>query len=44
METVTIGQTRDFTFTPTKPGELRLQFWPDPTVPNIVTVPIQVTG
>ncbi len=42
VETVTIGQTRDFTFVPSGPGELQLQFWPDPSVPNIVTVPIHV--
>ncbi len=39
---VTIGQTRDFTFTPRTTGDLVLQFWPDPTVPNIVSVPIHV--
>ena len=43
VETVTIGQTRDFTFMPTSPGDLQLQFWPDASVPNIVTVPIHVT-
>ena len=39
---LTIGETRDFTFMPTKAGELQLQFWPDPAVPNIVTVPVHV--
>ena len=42
VDIVTIGQTRDFTFTPTRAGKLLLQFWPDPTVPNIVTIPITV--
>ena len=42
VNTITIGQTRDFTFMPAKPGDLQLQFWPDRTVPNIVTVPIHV--
>ncbi len=39
---VSIGETRDFTFTPTTRGDLQLQFWPDASVPNIVTVPIHV--
>jgi FtsP/CotA-like multicopper oxidase with cupredoxin domain len=42
VQFVTIGETRDFTFVPHRAGELKLQFWPDPTVPNIVTVPIHV--
>jgi FtsP/CotA-like multicopper oxidase with cupredoxin domain len=42
VDTVTIGQTRDFTFMPTQPGDLQLQFLPDESVPNIVTVPIHV--
>jgi FtsP/CotA-like multicopper oxidase with cupredoxin domain len=39
---VTIGETRDYTFTPAAPGDLQLQFLPDPSVPNVVTVPIHV--
>ena len=42
VETLTIGETRDYTFTPKAPGEVRLQFLPDATVPNPVTVPIHV--
>lgn len=42
VQYITIGETRDFTFVPRKAGDLELQFWPDPTVPNIVTVPIHV--
>lgn len=42
VATITIGQTRDFTFTPAAPGELVLQFWPDAQVPNIVSVPVHV--
>ncbi|HEY8314712.1 MAG TPA: multicopper oxidase domain-containing protein [Candidatus Baltobacteraceae bacterium] len=42
VDTVSIGETRDFTFTPTAPGELELRFLPDPRVPNVVTVPIHV--
>jgi hypothetical protein len=42
VQFITIGETRDFTFVPRKTGDLELQFWPDPTVPNIVTVPIHV--
>ncbi len=42
VSTITIGETRDFTFTPTKTGDLQLQFLPDPSVPNLVTVPIHV--
>lgn len=42
VTTVTIGETRDFAFTPTTPGDLQLQFLPDPSVPHIVNVPIHV--
>jgi FtsP/CotA-like multicopper oxidase with cupredoxin domain len=42
VQYVTIGETRDFTFMPEQTGDLELQFWPDPTVPNVVTVPIHV--
>jgi hypothetical protein len=42
VQTITIGQTRDFTFTPRTPGELQLQFWPDKNVPNVVTIPVHV--
>lgn len=42
VQFITIGETRDFTFVPQKAGDLELQFWPDPSVPNIVTVPIHV--
>ncbi len=42
VQYITIGETRDFTFVARKAGDLELQFWPDPTVPNIVTVPIHV--
>jgi len=41
VRSLTIGQTRDFTFMPRAPGELELQFWPDPTFPS-VTVPVHV--
>jgi FtsP/CotA-like multicopper oxidase with cupredoxin domain len=39
VDTVTIGQTRDYTFTP-KRGNLLLQIWPDPTQPP-VNIPVQ---
>ncbi len=42
VKTITIGETRDFTFTPESPGELQLQFIPDPAVPNVVAVSIHV--
>ncbi len=42
VQYITIGETRDFTFVPRKAGDLELKFWPDPTVPNIITVPIHV--
>lgn len=42
VQTLTIGETRDFTFTPTDAGELQLQFLPDKDVPNVVTVPVHV--
>ena len=43
VETITIGQTKDFTFLPTRRGELVLQFWPDESLPrNVVTVPVHV--
>jgi len=42
VQFITIGETRDFTFVPHETGDLELQFWPDATVPNIVTVPIRV--
>lgn len=42
VTTVTIGQTRDFTFTPAAPGDMQLQFWPDRTSPNVVTVAVHV--
>jgi len=38
VETVTIGETRDFAFTPTR-GDLLLQVWPDASVP-MVTIPV----
>ncbi|MDQ6929391.1 MAG: multicopper oxidase domain-containing protein [Candidatus Eremiobacteraeota bacterium] len=42
VQSITIGETRDFTFRPRAPGELQLQFWPDASVPNIVTIPVHV--
>ena len=43
VETITIGQTKDFTFLPTRRGELVLQFWPDKSLPrNVVIVPVHV--
>ncbi len=42
VNTLTIGQTRDFTFVPATPGDLQLQFIPDPSVPNVVAVAIHV--
>jgi hypothetical protein len=42
---VTIGQTRDFTFTPTAAGDAELQFVPDPAFRrNIVTVAVHIVG
>jgi FtsP/CotA-like multicopper oxidase with cupredoxin domain len=40
VESVTIGETRDFVFTPTR-GDLLLQIWPDASVP-MVTIPVHV--
>jgi hypothetical protein len=40
VDTVTIGQTRDYTFTP-RAGDLLLQIWPDPSQPP-VNIPVHV--
>ena len=40
IETLTIGETRDYTYVPKQPGEMQLQFYPDISVPHIVTVPV----
>jgi len=39
---ITIGQTRDFSFTPTKRGDLRLQVWGDPKTMKVQTIVIHV--
>jgi len=41
IETVTIGETRDFVFTPAAPGELRVEIWADPNY-GLVTIPVHV--
>lgn len=41
VETVTIGETRDFVFTPAAPGELLVQIWADPNY-GLVTIPVHV--
>ncbi len=38
VDTVTIGQTRDYTFTPAR-GDFLLQIWPDPSEPP-VAIPV----
>ncbi len=38
VDTVTIGQTRDYTFTPSR-GDFLLQIWPDPSQPP-VAIPV----
>jgi FtsP/CotA-like multicopper oxidase with cupredoxin domain len=40
IDTITIGQTRDYTFTPVS-GSLLLQIWPGPSIPA-VTIPVKV--
>ena len=40
VDTVTIGETRDYTFTPVR-GEMRLQIWPAPNY-GVVTIPVHV--
>jgi FtsP/CotA-like multicopper oxidase with cupredoxin domain len=42
VDTITIGQTRDYTFTPAG-GSLLLQIWPDPSMPA-VAIPVKVIG
>jgi FtsP/CotA-like multicopper oxidase with cupredoxin domain len=41
VQTVTIGETRDFAFTPVARGELLVQIWPDPNY-GLVTIPVHV--
>ena len=41
VQTVTIGETRDFVFTPAAPGELLVQIWLDPNY-GVVAIPVHV--
>ncbi|MGH8163760.1 MAG: hypothetical protein ACREP1_05435, partial [Rhodanobacteraceae bacterium] len=41
VDTITIGQTRDYTFTPVR-GTSLLQIWPDPSMPS-VSIPVNAT-
>lgn len=41
VQIVTIGETRDFTFTPAR-GDLLLQIWPGPNLP-VITIPVHAT-
>jgi FtsP/CotA-like multicopper oxidase with cupredoxin domain len=42
VQTITIGETRDYAFTPSAPGEFELQFYPSKKSRNIVRVAIHV--
>lgn len=44
VQTVTIGQTRDFIFKPQAPGEYQLLFWFDPADQAPVKIPVHVVA
>jgi manganese oxidase len=44
VQTITIGETRDFTFEPHAPGEYRLMFWGFPGDSVRVTIPVHVVS